>query len=85
MKKLIAGLAVLALGGCSDIPTRVGSQTQAWTDLQKSNMASSAAPRPMPGEVADKVYQRYVNSFGNPIPDLYTRDTANSGGGSSGG
>ena len=80
MKTWIASLLLVALTACSEIPTKVGSQTRAWTDLQKSNIASSAAPRPMPGEVADKVYDRYANSFGHPIPETYPRESISSGG-----
>lgn len=51
----------------------IGAQTRQWLELQRSNNAALGAPRPMPGEVADEVYQRYLKSFTNPIPDQFER------------
>jgi hypothetical protein len=48
-----------------------GSQTRAWTTLQTSGTASVTDDRPMPGEVATMVYQRYLTSFTHPIPERY--------------
>ena len=59
-----------------------GSDTRALLDLQISNNAALGAPRPMPGEVADQVYSRYVKSFSHPIPERFDREKfSNSGGG----
>jgi hypothetical protein len=85
MKKIIFPVLLLSLAACSEVPTKIGSQTRAWTDLQKSGIASTAAPRPMPGEAADKVYERYVNSFGHPIPETYTRESSSGSSGGQGG
>ena len=62
-----------------------GTQTQSWVDLQVSNNAALGAARPMPGEVADQVYQRYLKSFTHPIPEYFQRDNFVQGGGSGGG
>lgn len=60
---------------------RVGDDTRVWLQLQGSGIAA-APERPMSGEVADKVYQRYVNSFGRPIPEHFQRESAVAGGSS---
>lgn len=56
--------------------------TREWLDLQAAGTAASREARPMPGEVADAVYERYLNSFKHPIPEQFRRQ---SGGGDSGG
>lgn len=62
---------------------QLGNEVRAWTDLQKSGSASVPEARPMPGEVADKVYDRYLQSFGHPIPESFERESfVGSGGGS---
>ncbi|MDP3858535.1 MAG: DUF3613 domain-containing protein [Stagnimonas sp.] len=61
-----------------------GGDTRAWLDLQASGSAAVGAAQPMPGEVADLVYQRYLNSFKYPIPDQFRRQGGGSGSGSSG-
>lgn len=77
---LIAGHAAMA---AEPPPPRVGDDTRAWLQLQGSGNATTAAPRPMPGEVADKVYERYLKSFDNQIPEEFERETFVSGGGGS--
>ncbi|EIT69215.1 hypothetical protein WQQ_27970 [Hydrocarboniphaga effusa AP103] len=61
-----------------------GGDTRALVDLQISNNAALGAPRPMPGEVADRVYSRYVKSFSHPIPERFDREKFSNSGGSSG-
>lgn len=34
----------------------------------------AAAERPLPGEMADRSYQRYVDTFSKPIPDTLARE-----------
>lgn len=55
-----------------------GAQTRAWIELQASGKAAApgvpSVNKPVPGEVADKVYQRYVDSFGKPLPESYARE-----------
>lgn len=60
-----------------------GAETRAWLQLQTSNNAALGAARPMPGEVADAVFARYVKSFTHPIPETFNRDKFVEGGGSS--
>lgn len=69
--------------GAADVEKPIGDQTQAWVKLQQSGKQASGAPRPMPGEIADNVYQRYVDSFKQPIPAEFKRQsTGDSGNGS---
>lgn len=81
-----AALLVAGAAWAADEPqaARVGDDTRAWLDLQAGGNAADGAARPMPGEVADKVYQRYVDSFENRIPDEFSRESfVSSGGGGS--
>lgn len=61
-----------------------GAETRAWVDLQASGTAAVGDARPMPGEVADVVYQRYVNSFKHPIPAQFPRTSGGESGSGSG-
>lgn len=56
-----------------------------WFTLQAAGTAASTEPRPMPGEVADAVYERYVNSFKHPIPEQFRRQGSGSDSGGQGG
>lgn len=49
----------------------VGAATQRLLALQRGGTMASATPRPIPGEVAHRSYERYLNSFNHPIPDRY--------------
>lgn len=62
-----------------------GEETRAWLQLQKSGNASLGVPRPMTGEVADQVYQRYLQSFARPVPENFERESFGTGGGGGGG
>lgn len=53
----------------------LGAESQAWVQLQQSGSEASAVARPMPGEIADNVYQRYVDSFKQPIPAEFKRQS----------
>lgn len=52
----------------------VGPETRAWVDLQASGTAASSAARPMPGDIAERVYQRHADSFAHPIPESLGRE-----------
>lgn len=58
-----------------------GRSTAGWLDLQVGNSVALSATRPMPGEVADQVFSRYVKSFSHPIPVEFARDRFIQGGG----
>lgn len=53
----------------------LGSQTRFWLATQASGVSSVTEERPMPGEAATLVYQRYLTSFTHPIPERYESDT----------
>lgn len=58
-----------------------------WLELQKSGSAASPVARPLPGEIAERSYQRYAESFSQPIPKTLEREgfLSQGGGGGSGG
>lgn len=59
-----------------------GSQTRFWLATQTSGVSAVTDERPMPGEAATLVYQRYLASFTHPIPERYESDSFSVGGGS---
>ena len=59
-----------------------GSQTRFWLATQTSGISSVTEERPMPGEAATLVYQRYLNSFTHPIPERYESDSFKTSGAS---
>lgn len=60
----------------SPAPAQVlGESTRGWTTLQTSGSAASSEARPLPGDVAKNVYERYANSFKHPIPEKFERDS----------
>lgn len=73
------GLAGPVLAQAQDKP-RIGDQTRAWMDLQATGTQASEAERPMTGELAERVYQRYLDSFTHPIPDQFKREAFTSDG-----
>ena len=60
-------------------PTTDGSATRAWMALQKGDEGTVSTPRPQSGEEAERVYQRYLDSFDHPIPEAFDRERFNSG------
>lgn len=56
-----------------------GVETRAWLDLQKSGAVAAGDDRPMSGEVADRVYQRYLDSHTRAIPETFKRETVGAG------
>lgn len=79
---LLASAAALA----DDAPPPAsGADARAWLDLQNSGSASAPTPRPMPGEVADRVYERYLKSFEHPLPERFEREDLGTGGSSGSG
>ena len=59
----------------------VGTKTNAWVQLQTSGTAASPVERTMPGDIADKTYDRYANSFTHPIPEKFEREKFTEDGG----
>lgn len=80
-----AEAAVTADASASE-PGLEAPDTRAWLNLQAGGTAAQGAARPLPGEVADAVYQRYLQSFTHPIPEQFKRQSTSSegqGGGAS--
>ncbi len=49
----------------------IGQATAQWLELQKSGAAAAPEPRPLPGDVAQRNYQRYLRSFEREVPDAF--------------
>ncbi|MBN3727870.1 DUF3613 domain-containing protein, partial [Burkholderia sp. Ac-20379] len=63
----------------------IGSTTESWLELQRSNRAASDNPHPFEGAAASYAYQRYLNSFGTQIPTWFgSSQRASGSSGSSG-
>lgn len=88
-KWMIAGLLATVLGtaqaqdAAADSTTpALGRDARAWLELQKDPAAQVPDVRPVPGEVSEQVYQRYVNGFKYSIPEKFDRESfVGSGGG----
>ena len=66
------GAALDETAAATDQPALpVGAATQRLLALQRGGTMASTTPRPIPGEVAHRSYERYLNSFNHPIPDRY--------------
>lgn len=78
-------LAVLPLAAQAAEPPAAGAETRTWLELQRNGAAAPRDARPMPGEVADRVYQRYLQSFTHPIPERFETESFTEGSGGSGG
>ncbi|MDD3762300.1 MAG: DUF3613 domain-containing protein [Nevskiales bacterium] len=72
---LVGGWALPLMAQEPAAEPRIGDQTRQWLELQQSGNASLGAIRPMPGDVADKVYERYLKSFEEPIPQQFDRES----------
>src|SRR5437870_11826352 len=72
---LLLALSIGAAAGAAETEAR-GRETRAWLDQQKSPTAQ-APVRGLQGEAADRVYQRYLQSFTRPIPERFERDRTN--------
>jgi hypothetical protein len=57
-----------------------GTETRTWLDLQKSGAVAPTDPRPMSGEVGERVYQRYLDSHTRAIPESFRRESVGGGG-----
>lgn len=69
-------LVVAVMAGAAAHEPAVGERgeaTRAWLQYQRSGDHASASERPMPGDVAERVYHRYLQSFSHPIPETFER------------
>jgi uncharacterized membrane protein YgcG len=76
-----ADIALAADSGEAVPGAAFGSQTDAWLSMQLNPAYTANDPRPIPGEVANKTYIRYLNSFSHPIPEQFERQSFSSSGG----
>lgn len=77
-------VAMVPVAGAQDAAVSGGSgsgSARNWLELQKSNSAASPTARPLPGEIADRSFQRYADSFSQPIPATLDREEFLSEGG----
>ena len=51
------------------LPLRVGDATEGLLAWQRSGQIASPTPRPIPGVIAHRSYERYLKSFEHPIPE----------------
>lgn len=58
-----------------------GGQTDAWLAMQLNPAYTANDQRPIPGEVANRSYLRYLDSFTHPIPGQFERQSFLGGGG----
>lgn len=50
---------------------QIGHKTQQWLDLQKSGEQAATDKRPLSGDVAGRVYLRYLKSFESEVPEQF--------------
>lgn len=50
-------------------PIQVGDATEGLMAWQRSGQIASPTPRPIPGVIAYRSYERYLKSFEHPIPE----------------
>jgi len=72
-------------GDATAAPSDFGSQTNAWLSMQLNPAYTANDPRPIPGEVANRTYVRYLDSFSHPIPEQFERQSFSGSGGGAGG
>ncbi|MDH4458918.1 MAG: DUF3613 domain-containing protein [Nevskia sp.] len=70
-------VVTLAPAGAAATPSKTGfgASSRSWVDLQASGTAASVTARPLPGDAASNAYERYANSFKQPIPESFKRES----------
>ncbi|MDO9405560.1 MAG: DUF3613 domain-containing protein [Polaromonas sp.] len=58
---------------------QVGDATRALLAHQANGVSASPVPRPIPGDIAQRSYQRYLKSFEYAIPESFTRAVEQNG------
>ncbi|RQR37485.1 DUF3613 domain-containing protein [Burkholderia sp. Bp8994] len=77
-------VAAYAQQGTMPAASDVGRSTRDWLVMQGENRAA-ASTQPLLGDVASLVYQRYLDSFKNKIPESMSTQLGASGGMQGGG
>ncbi|KUY54403.1 DUF3613 domain-containing protein [Burkholderia sp. AW33-5] len=84
---MLAAVACMALGtvtayaqqDAAPVASDVGRSTRDWLTMQGENRAA-APTQPLLGDVASLIYQRYLDSFKNKIPESMSTQLGSSGG-----
>ncbi|WP_063550804.1 DUF3613 domain-containing protein [Burkholderia territorii] len=84
---MLAAIACVALGtvtayaqqDTAPVASDVGRSTKDWLTMQGENRVA-APTQPLLGDVASLVYQRYLDSFKNKIPESMSTQLGSSGG-----
>lgn len=76
MKRFLVLFPLLALTApaMAAEPQPVGDQTRDWIELQASGTTASPVERGLPGDIAERSYQRYAESFSQEIPERLGRE-----------
>lgn len=75
----VAALAAPLTVGASEREA-LGKDARNWIEFQISGEAAERSPDGFSGEVAERVWQRYLDSFAHPIPERFERDRFIEGG-----
>lgn len=60
-----------AVDGNKLLNSQQTNSTAQWLELQRSGKLASRTEQRLSGPAQTKVYERYINSFGTPIPATY--------------
>ena len=71
---LLSATSLLAQQSSASGASAQESAARDWLELQTSGRAASPVARPMPGDIAERSYQRYAESFSQPIPEKLDRE-----------
>ncbi len=72
-KKLLLAFCLFPLAALAGQVTDIGGTTLGVLEMQRSG-EKSVETRPMLKDVADRTYERYLESFTHPIPDQFERE-----------
>ncbi len=62
-----------------------GGETDVWMAMQLNPAYTANDSRPIPGEVANRTFVRYLGSFTHPIPEQFERQSFSGSGAGTGG
>ena len=71
IKSFLVASLILGLSAVTAQAEERGTHTRAWLDLQRGGAQASDTPRPMSGDQAQRIHERYLESFSHPIPEFY--------------
>ena len=71
MHRALITMLAIGLMSSTAIAEERGTEARAWLDLQRGGSQASETPRPMSGQQAQNIHERYLESFTHPIPEFY--------------